>query len=109
MIEGLWTVEFRTNIGGMGTGTLIFEKGRVAGGDAGYYYIGNYTLQGDKISGEAKIQKYNPGHVSVFGPLESGDLKLSGIIQGIFLTASGTLAQSPNAVITIKGIKRESF
>jgi hypothetical protein len=109
MIEGLWTVEFRTSIGGMGFGTIIFEKGRVAGGDSGYYYIGSYTLDQDKLTGEVTIQRYNPTGVSVFGPLERGDVKVSGTIQGSSMTVSGQLIQNPAIEITIKGAKRESF
>ena len=109
MERGLWTVEFKTNVGGAGTGTIILDKGRVAGGDAGYYYIGKYTLDQDKITAEAKIRKYNPGHVSVFGPLEYGDLKIVGSISGSLMDATGQLDQLPSAKMTIKGIKRESF
>ena len=109
MEKGLWTVEFTTSVGGAGTGTIVFENGRVAGGDAGYYYIGNYNIDHDKIAGEVKIQKYNPGSVSVFGALEHGDLKISGSIKGSLLTATGQLSQHPNVKMTIKGTKRESF
>jgi len=110
MIEGLWTVEFRTSIGGVGFGTVIFEKdGRVAGGDAGYYYMGSYTLDQDKITGEVRVQRHNPREVSVFGPLEHGDLKISGTIQGSSMTVSGQLTQNPGVEITIKATKQESF
>lgn len=109
MKEGLWTVEFTSNTGGAGTGAVTLEKGRMTGGDAGYYYIGSYNIDGDRISGEIKIQRYNPGHVSVFGPLERGDLKISGTVQEHLITASGKLAQNPGVTVMFKATIREPF
>ena len=108
-MEGLWTVEFITNIGGTGSGTVIFENGRIAGGDAGYYYIGTYSIENDRLTGKIKTQRYKDGHTSVFGPLEQGTIKISGKIQGSDITASGSLLSHPDLEITIRGTKRESF
>ena len=43
-MEGFWTVEFGSNAGVYSGGVLIFKDGKIAGGDAGYYYVGNYEM-----------------------------------------------------------------
>jgi hypothetical protein len=108
MLDGLWTAEFRTGMS-TGSGTVIFKDGKVAGGDAGFYYIGNYTLDQENLNGQVKIQRFKQGSVSVFGPLVSDTLKISGTVLGTTMNLSGHLASNPNALITIQAVKRESF
>ena len=38
--EGLWLVEFSTQIG-QGTGVVVLTKGKILGGDSNYYYTGD--------------------------------------------------------------------
>lgn len=49
-IEGLWTFEFF----GMGDwqeeGIIVFEKGRIVGGNNNHYLKGNYTFSGEKCT-----------------------------------------------------------
>ena len=46
MLEGLWTVEFRSSIGNTGYGTVTFDGRKARGGTAGYYYVGTYPHRG---------------------------------------------------------------
>ncbi len=46
-MEGFWTVEFGSNAGVYSGGVLFFNDGKIAGGDAGYYYLGTYEMTGD--------------------------------------------------------------
>lgn len=105
-MEGLWTVEFRTNTGSLGGGVVILQGGRLSGGDAGYYYMGTYSLDDGKFQTVLQIKRYRVGHISVFGPAESLQLTLSGKIDGSSMDVSGQVA---GIQISVRGTKRESF
>lgn len=45
-MEGFWTVEFGSNAGVYSGGVMFFKDGKIAGGDAGYYYLGTYEMTG---------------------------------------------------------------
>ena len=46
-MEGFWTIEIGSSAGDYSGGVLFFKDGKIAGGDAGYYYLGTYQMIGD--------------------------------------------------------------
>ena len=66
-IEALWTIQFDTGNGWINGGVVIFETGRVFGGDSQYFYTGTYQNHGDQISGEARIRHYHGPLSTAFG------------------------------------------
>lgn len=44
MLEALWSVEFQSSFGLQGNGVVVFETGRVFGGDSTMIYVGNFVL-----------------------------------------------------------------
>jgi hypothetical protein len=109
MIDGLWTVEFRSSVGGLGSGTLIFENGKVMGGDAGYYYVGSYEGVGNTLKGRVTVKKYNPGHISIFGSLNIFTIEISGPLNDAQMTLHGKMAENPTMTISIVCTKRENI
>ena len=107
MIEGLWTVEFRSSIGGTGYGTVVFDGSRAMGGSAGYYYYGKYEIEGDVITGSLQVRRYNDSLVSVFGPLEEFELQLSGQVNESRMVLSGRVADRPAAKIVVVCTRRD--
>ncbi len=80
-IEALWVVRF----GAPGTaerdldgGCLVFETGRILGGDSGYAYLGHYDLANGEISGTLTIIRHNLHVESIYGPETRFDLKFDG-------------------------------
>jgi len=107
MIEGLWTVEFQTNMGGPGHGGVaVLRDGKVAGGDSGYYYVGTYSVDDGNIQTVLEIKRYRSGHVSIFGPVDRVHLALSGKTDGFSMDVSGQVA---GIGVNVKGTKRETF
>lgn len=106
MIEGLWTVEFRTNAGTSGGGVVILRDSKVAGGDTGYYYMGSYSVDDGNIQAVLEIKRYRAGHVSVFGAADRLQLALSGKTDGSSMDLSGRVA---GIQISVRGTKRESL
>ena len=63
--NALWTIQFEAAGEWRTGGVVVFDRGRVFGGDGSYYYFGRYTEDGNAIRGEVRIVHYN-------GPLAAG-------------------------------------
>ena len=46
-VEALWSVSFQSNFGMRGDGIVVFESGRVLGGDSVMIYTGHYRIHGE--------------------------------------------------------------
>jgi hypothetical protein len=78
MIEALWSVTFSTPQGVAGSGVVVFETGRIFGGDSFYYYVGDYTASNDDVHGKVDIIHYSGPLVNVFGPVNRVTLQFVG-------------------------------
>ncbi|HVC28292.1 MAG TPA: GrlR family regulatory protein [Gammaproteobacteria bacterium] len=68
-IEGLWSVIFSGRVGPASAGVVIFERGRIFGGDTHMYYIGDYEIKNGILSGSIRVRVHSNvlGIVSVTG------------------------------------------
>jgi len=87
MVEGLWTIEFASPTGS-GAGVMVLKDRRLLGGDEGYYYSGEYTVDDHHISGKAEIVRFDRNYLSVFGDMDSFTVALDGevsedLIEGV--------------------------
>ena len=73
----------------------MFDGNKVAGGDYGYYYVGDYNVTNSSISATVTINKHNPQVVSIFGNYQSLNLSLSGTISGNQISFSGHVTEFP--------------
>ena len=78
MREALWSVEFVSNVQGVGAGVAVFETGRIFGGDSNYFYLGEYRAKDGQIGAEIAVTHYAGPPSSVFGTLKRFNLKLTG-------------------------------
>lgn len=106
MLEALWTVEFLSNLGATGAGVVVFETGRVFGGDTQYYYLGDYKIEGETVSGEAEITHYGDQPYSVFGPMKKFRIKVSGKLSVPVMELKGHLVDNPSMKIVMRLTKR---
>ncbi len=94
-IEALWSVVFSMqDTEDVNGGVVIFEEGKIYGGDSQYYYHGIYELIGDtKISGYLSVNHYHGPVYTAFGTAESN---ISVIVQGDLLddTVTGQITHS---------------
>jgi hypothetical protein len=65
-MNGLWTAEFGSSRGIFGGGVAFFHDGKIWGGDATYYYLGEYTLKGNTFKATLRISPFIQGAESVF-------------------------------------------
>jgi hypothetical protein len=95
MRNGLYRVHFQTPLG-MGAGVVHAVDGRMWGGDAGLYYVGTYTTDGDRLNATVATERHtnHPGVVSVFG-VDKVTINLDGQIAGDSVNAKGSSPQAP--------------
>ena len=99
-MEGLWTVEFGSSAGIAGAGVAVFRDGKIMGGDSGYYYVGEYQLDGNRIVGSLNVTPFLPNYRSVFGTVgRAFRLKLDGSLSG---ATSATLQGFPEDMPNMK-------
>jgi len=94
-LEALWTVTFTSLEEGeesnLGAGVVIFESGKIFGGDNQFYYIGDYKYDNSKdiIQGNVKVINYTGEAHSIFGTLRKFDLSIEGELKIPEMTLSG--------------------
>lgn len=104
MKDGIYHVKFASTMGAAGEGLVVIKGGSVNGGDAGYLYQGALDSDaGGQLRGQLQVQRWNAGHVSVFGPLGNFALNLSGHAANDVFTVNGGVAGQPGLKITISG------
>lgn len=106
MLEALWSVEFVSNLNIFGSGVVVFETGRIFGGDGQYYYTGKYEVKNGLLNGEIDVVYYSGEPWSVFGTLKQFSLSLSGQPKESTFDIEGTLNQDPSKKILIRLTKR---
>lgn len=94
MVDGLWTIEFGSSIG-IGSGVVVLTDNRLLGGDAGYYYSGQYTVDDHHIDGKAEIVRFDGNSLSVFGNLDSFTLDFDGEISEDSIVGIAHLSDRP--------------
>jgi len=78
-MDGLWTAEFGSTTGIFGGGVAVFRDGKILGGDATYYYVGEYKLTGNTFLATLKVSPFIEGALSVFKTVGTDlTLELSG-------------------------------
>jgi len=65
-LDGLWTAEFGSSVGVSGGGVVVFQGGRILGGDNAYLYEGNFNVDGRNFSATLRVLPFIEGAESVF-------------------------------------------
>ncbi|WP_037351345.1 GrlR family regulatory protein [Anaeroarcus burkinensis] len=107
MLEGLWSVEFKTASGYVGAGVVVFETRKIFGGSDNYYYLGNYKTERDgKVIIETEIVHYSGAKTSPFGNLDQYNAIWEGYLSGETSIFEGHLQHDPLTKVNIRLIKR---
>ena len=107
MLEALWSVKFTSSFGIEGNGIVVFETGRIFGGDSSMIYIGDYEVKDEEISGEINVQKYADvsGMFSAVG-LNNFTLKITGKLGAETMILSGYVIEDAKRTIEIHATRR---
>ena len=102
MLEALWTVEFVSSAEIVGTGVVVLETDRIFGGDASYYYLGSYKVDGRFLTAELEVTHFAGPSLSVFGPAERFNLRLSGAIESPEMELRGSVVENADRRIVMR-------
>ncbi len=107
-MEGLWTVEFGSNVGMFGGGVVVLANGKVMGGDGGYFYLGEFKLNARHFHASIKVSPFIEGYESVFKTLgQTLTLELVGsMTDETHAVAQGHPAGRPDLRLGVKMTKR---
>lgn len=102
MIEGIYSVSFKSNQNSFGSGIAVFTKeGQVGGGDDNYFYRGTLTVESTRVSGQIQVAHYQGQRNSIFGPLQRFNLNVSADIGGEIMILRGHVVEHPSMMIEI--------
>lgn len=104
MLEAMWTVRFAGSNGieaGSGGGVIVFESGRMFGGDTSFAYLGTYTVEQGKISAKIKVDRHGTGLHSITG-LENFSLILRGTIDQNQFDVVGHVEGRPERTLAVR-------
>jgi hypothetical protein len=102
MLEALWSVGFITVQGLYGARVVIFETGRVFGGDSYFYWVGSYRVKDGTITGEVDVSRHMEGVPFIFPGLDGGRVRFSGPITSPTMRLTGSLASDPTQQIVVQ-------
>lgn len=109
-IEGLWSLFFRSNVGGEGGGVVILETGRILGGDVSYYYVGDYEVDRGQVTGNVRVTHYQGEPRSIFGQATQFNLRIAGALSGTQIgdinTVTGEIVGHPQLKMDVLLTKR---
>ncbi len=96
MLNGLYRVHFQTPLG-VGAGVVYASDGKMRGGDSGIYYVGEYSVDGDRLTAQVTTDRHTSigDIVSVFGK-DKVTIHLTGTINGDHVVTQGTSPDAPN-------------
>jgi len=109
MVDGLWTVEFSSALNLFGSGVLVLCNKKILGGDAGYYYSGEYDVKNKTIRGEVDIIRFDKNSISVVGDLDQFRMMFTGQLSEDEFTGVAQVKNKPGLTINIRGRRKESI
>jgi len=108
-IESLYVAEFG-DVDGFGFrngGVVILETNRVFGGDSGYFYLGDYSVFGDRFAASVQITKHNPSWTNAFGDAaQRFDIRVLGTIGDEIITATMERLDRPGFSLPLRLVRK---
>lgn len=97
-MRGIYHVQFQSNMGSWGAGTVSLENGLLRGGDNAFHYEGSWKSDSQQINAHVKVTQKAPGP-SVFGYVSQFNLNLTGNLTDEGAILRGYRAEAKNQKI----------
>jgi hypothetical protein len=104
-IEGVYTLEFASNLGFRGSGLVTLQDGHFRGNNASFEWTGSYELKGSTLHAEIKVQQFSGG-VSIFGVLAEFNLVVSGEFEPRKMTLTGHRTEDPSDKVVVLMVRK---
>jgi hypothetical protein len=91
MNNGLYSIHVSLQDGrsGKGSGVILFQDGKILGGDAYLFYTGSYTTRGNTFKGEVLVQRHTSSPDA--NPLFGGPAPVGIGVTGTFTDTSAVM------------------
>jgi T3SS negative regulator,GrlR len=101
-LEALWAITFGTGED-TGSGVIVFETGRIFGGDTSFYYLGRYSYnpRDQTLSGEVEVVRHSAFQHFIFPGFDGGRVQLRGQVAEPEMILTGHLTQDPQQRIAV--------
>jgi len=107
MAEALWSLEFNWGKKVYEADVIIFEAGRLFGGDSSYYFSGKYEIADNEVlKAEAKIIHYAGEFFPIFGKGKRHKVILEGHANFPVMDLMCYSVDDPNQTIHVRCTKR---
>ena len=104
-IEALWAVHFGDAAvpGQVNGGVAVFETSRIFGGDAKFYYIGEYKVSGEEVTATVISTHFSGDDMTAFGFRTSGSIRVgvSGRWRGDTIVGEAWIVDQPAARVSV--------
>lgn len=100
MKNGFYAIDFGIPTG-EGSGVLMLQDGILRGGDSSIFYVGNYTLDGDKLTADVVTYRHSGMLPSIFGR-DTVHIALEGSFSGQGATLAGSAKEAPGVTLNVK-------
>ena len=106
MSQGIFHVNFRSNLADSGEGLVVIKDGSVNGGDANFLYRGNVPSQSGQVTTQLSVNKWRAGNQSVVN-IDNFTLDVQGNVnyENGTLQLDGHVVGAPDRTISISGRK----
>jgi hypothetical protein len=108
-IDALWTIQFEVAGEWRSGGVVIFDHGRLVGGDSHYYYFGRYDETGAQVKGEARIIHHSGPSATGFGDSPDFVVVLSGRITGDVINGQIHKPGNEGARLLLRCVRRQNL
>jgi hypothetical protein len=105
MTSGIFFVQFSVGSTNVGAGLAVVSDGNVNGGDDTYLYRGHLDAYGQQVKAMIEVSHYRGPLNSVFGPLRSFSIELTGAADEQGFDVRGPIVGRPGPQIRIAGRK----
>lgn len=103
MRNGIYSVEFASNLEWGGVGLAVLHNGHIRGGDDEYLYIGKYAPEKPGYVATVEVRRHRGDTGSIFGQIEAFDLELVGTHSDASFLASGSVRGDSALTISLRG------
>lgn len=93
-LDGIYKLEFASNLNFRGSGLVTLKGGKFKGNDHSFEWFGTYAVKGGELHAEMSVKRFSGG-VSIFGLMSDFNLVVSGPVELPRMTLKGYRKEDP--------------
>jgi hypothetical protein len=93
-LDGVYKLEFASNLNFRGSGLVTLKDGRFKGNDQSFEWLGTYDVKDGMLHAEMHVKQFSGG-ISIFGLVSDFNLVVSGPLEQPRMTLKGYRKEDP--------------